>query len=480
MMPSAFAARRASTRTTSRASSSPMRSRSAARRPTRTCRRRRWPKTVPLRRRPLGRRLQDRRPLRRHAAASSGAWTPGRRSCRCPIAAPRCGAISSSRPPTIRRASSRPTRRPARSSGRPTSATGSRTCSSPRRRSRSRTRSSSAPPAATAACATSSPALDAARPASCCGSKYTIPAPGEPGSETWKDKNNAWQTGGGAMWVTGSYDVATNQVIWGTGNPVPMFDATYRPGDNLYTNSVISWNPDDGKMNWYFQYTPGDHWDYDEAGTHILIDGQVNGRDAQAHHPFGPQRLPLHDGAQQRADLMVKPYLDNINWTKGIDQKTGKPVDYDPKQGHPALCRHRHAGAGRADQEDVPVAVRRQQLLAVGLQPEDQADLHPGAHRLRRHHAAIPSLSNKARRLEGRLLQADERYETDFSALDPLTGEIKDKVHVPYPNYSGTLATARRPRVHRLHRRHVRRLRRHDAASSSGRSTSASASTRRR
>ena len=71
--------------------------------------------------------------------------------------------------------------------------------------------------------------------------KYVVPAPGEPGSETWKDKNNAWQTGGGAMWVTGSYDSATNQVLWGTGNPVPMFDPYYRPGDNLYTNSLISW-----------------------------------------------------------------------------------------------------------------------------------------------------------------------------------------------------------------------------------------------
>ena len=65
--------------------------------------------------------------------------------------------------------------------------------------------------------------------------KYVIPAPGEPGSETWKDNNNAWQTGGGAMWVTGSYDVDTNQVLWGTGNPVPMFNPYYRPGNNLYT-----------------------------------------------------------------------------------------------------------------------------------------------------------------------------------------------------------------------------------------------------
>jgi alcohol dehydrogenase (cytochrome c) len=63
--------------------------------------------------------------------------------------------------------------------------------------------------------------------------KYTIPAPGEPGSETWKGNTNAWQTGGAAVWVTGTYDPDTNQTLWGTGNPVPMFDPTYRPGDNL-------------------------------------------------------------------------------------------------------------------------------------------------------------------------------------------------------------------------------------------------------
>ena len=108
--------------------------------------------------------------------------------------------------------------------------------------------------------------------------QFTIPAPGEPGSETWKGNTNAWQTGGGAMWVTGTYDRATNQTIWGTGNPVPMFDPFHRPGDNLYTNSAISYDPDTGKMNWYFQFTPGDLWDYDEVGTHILIDGNIGGQ----------------------------------------------------------------------------------------------------------------------------------------------------------------------------------------------------------
>src|SRR5882757_8050390 len=161
--------------------------------------------------------------------------------------------------------------------------------------------------------------------------KYVIPAPGEPGSETWKDKSQvAWQTGGGAMWVTGSYDVATNQVIWGTGNPVPMFNPYSRPGDNLYTNSVISWDPDLGKMNWYFQYTPGDMWDYDEAGTHILIEGEVNGQARKLiSHPARNGFIYAMERNNGQT-LFAKAYMDNINWTKGIDQKSGKPLDYDP------------------------------------------------------------------------------------------------------------------------------------------------------
>ncbi len=70
--------------------------------------------------------------------------------------------------------------------------------------------------------------------------KYTIPAPGEPGSETWKDKNNAWQTGGGAVWVTGTYDPATNQTIWGIGNPVPMMDPDRRGRATISTPTARS------------------------------------------------------------------------------------------------------------------------------------------------------------------------------------------------------------------------------------------------
>src|SRR5262249_34794710 len=162
--------------------------------------------------------------------------------------------------------------------------------------------------------------------------KYSGPAAGEPGSETWKGNNNAWQTGGGAIWVTGTYDPATHQTIWGTGNPVPMYDPTYRPGDNLYTNSVISYDPDSGKMNWYFQYTPGDMWDYDEVGTHILIDRDVMGqmRKLITHSARNGFLYTMERGNGQM--VSVKPYMQNINWTRGIDQKTGKPLDYDPNK----------------------------------------------------------------------------------------------------------------------------------------------------
>ena len=85
---------------------------------------------------------------------------------------------------------------------------------------------------------------------------YAIPKPGEPGSETWKDKNNAWKTGGGGLWQTGSYDPVNKLTIWGTGNPVPEFDPQARPGDNLYTNSAVALDINTGKLVWYYQYLP--------------------------------------------------------------------------------------------------------------------------------------------------------------------------------------------------------------------------------
>ena len=270
--------------------------------------------------------------------------------------------------------------------------------------------------------------------------KYVIPAPGEPGSETWKDKNNAWQIGGGAMWITGSYDPATNQVIWGTGNPVPMFDPTYRPGDNLYTNSMISWNPDSGNMNWYFQYTPGDHWDYDESHTHILIDGQVGGQPRKLITHSGAQRLPLHLRAQQRADAAGEALCRSINWTAGIDQKTGKPIDYDPNKDIQTYNGKMNQTLAEPTKKLCPSMSGGNNYWPAAYSQKTKL-LYIPSNSSCNEVTLDPKLSNKAGDWKGATFRNIERVETDLIVADPFTGEVKKKVRIPYPNVSGALAT---------------------------------------
>jgi alcohol dehydrogenase (cytochrome c) len=159
---------------------------------------------------------------------------------------------------------------------------------------------------------------------------YTVPAPGEPGSETWKDKNNAWQHGGGSYWVTGSYDPESRLTIWGTGQPVPMFDPEYRPGDNLFTNSTVGFDVATGKMKWYFQYTPGDFLDYDEVGINQLINTKLNGEDRKIIAHFGRNGFFYRLDRTNGQFISAEQYAQKINWTDGIDPKTGKPIEYDP------------------------------------------------------------------------------------------------------------------------------------------------------
>ncbi len=82
---------------------------------------------------------------------------------------------------------------------------------------------------------------------------YTIPAKGEKGSESWKGTHNAAEHGGGSVWETGTYDAATDTMYWGTGNPGPDWDAEYRPGDNLWTDSVMAMDPATGNVKWAYQ-----------------------------------------------------------------------------------------------------------------------------------------------------------------------------------------------------------------------------------
>ena len=159
---------------------------------------------------------------------------------------------------------------------------------------------------------------------------FTVPAPGEPGSETWKDKHNAWRIGGGGVWQTASYDPATNLVFYGTGDAFPSFDPEFRPGDNLFTASTIALDADTGKIVWFFQETPNEHWDFDTPSPKMLYEVNINGENRKVVANFSRNgyyyTLDRANGQFIRADQ----YQEKITWTKGIDQKTGKPVDYDP------------------------------------------------------------------------------------------------------------------------------------------------------
>src|SRR3989441_7105777 len=160
---------------------------------------------------------------------------------------------------------------------------------------------------------------------------YVIPKPGDPGSETWKDKNNAWKTGGGGLWQTGSYDPATKLTILGTVNPVPIYDPQARPGDNLYTNSVVAVNTHTGRPAWYFQYTPKQSWDFHQVGLHMLYDITINGETRKAVGHFGRNGFFYTLDRNNGSFIKGGQYVNELNWTKGLDPKTGKPLEYDPK-----------------------------------------------------------------------------------------------------------------------------------------------------
>jgi alcohol dehydrogenase (cytochrome c) len=160
--------------------------------------------------------------------------------------------------------------------------------------------------------------------------RHTVPGPGEPGHETWADGHDAWKTGGGSTWVTGSYDAAQDLIIWGVGNPGPDWDHEYRPGDNLYTNSAIAVDPKTGAIRWHFQYTPNDPYDYDAVSEHVLVDAPVGGRE---------RKLALHADrngfgyALDRANgafVWGTPFVKELTWTTGLDQESGRPNEYDP------------------------------------------------------------------------------------------------------------------------------------------------------
>jgi alcohol dehydrogenase (cytochrome c) len=167
---------------------------------------------------------------------------------------------------------------------------------------------------------------------------WTIPAPGEPGSETWGDPE-VLRRGCGATWLTGSYDADLDLLYWPTGNPCPDLNGDRRPGDNLYTNSVIALRPRTGDLEWYFQFTPHDTHDWDAQEPLLLIDEEFQGR---------PRKLLIQGNRNgffyvlDRTNgqfLLGEPFVYQT-WADGMDD-SGRPIvrpDTDPTEEGNDVC----------------------------------------------------------------------------------------------------------------------------------------------
>ncbi len=152
---------------------------------------------------------------------------------------------------------------------------------------------------------------------------WAVPAPGEPGSETWKGKGI--EHGGGAAWFTGAYDQSTGLVFWQTGNPGKDYDGDDRGGDNLYTDCIVALDAKTGKLKWHYQTTPHDLWDWDTTETPLVIDTTWEGK---------PRKLLVQGNRNgffyvfDRTDgrlLLAKQFIKDLTWAKAIGPD-GRPV----------------------------------------------------------------------------------------------------------------------------------------------------------
>jgi alcohol dehydrogenase (cytochrome c) len=152
---------------------------------------------------------------------------------------------------------------------------------------------------------------------------WTIPSPGELGSDSWPGK--LYLHGGGTTWMPGTYDSQLNTIYWGTSNPSPDFEGGVRPGDDLYTDCVLALDPDTGKLKWFFQFTPHDLFDFDAVETPILIDAVYRGTPrkllVQANRNGYLYVLDRTNGRF----LSATPFVEKLNWAKGIDAQ-GRPL----------------------------------------------------------------------------------------------------------------------------------------------------------
>jgi alcohol dehydrogenase (cytochrome c) len=153
---------------------------------------------------------------------------------------------------------------------------------------------------------------------------YTVPGPGEPGSETWPDAPEISARGGGATWMTGSYDPELDLLYWGTGNPNPVFYGDDRPGDNLYTASIVAIEAATGKLRWHYQFTPHDQYDWDSTHVPVQAELSINGRLRRVVMMANRNGLFYVLDRVTGELLLAKPFSDT-SWAREVG-RDGRPI----------------------------------------------------------------------------------------------------------------------------------------------------------
>ncbi len=274
---------------------------------------------------------------------------------------------------------------------------------------------------------------------------FTVPGPGEPGHDTWADAHGAWKTGGGSTWVTGSYDVETNTIYWGVGNPGPDWDAEYRPGDNLYTNSAVALDADTGELKWHFQYTPNDPYDYDGVAEHVIVEQEIMGQTRRAVLHADRNGFVYALDAKNGDFLWGTPFVERLTWTEGLDPETGRPNSYDPESKVqlyvPGTAPNRADKVGRA----CPGNMGGKNWPPTAYNPETGLFYIPVIESCNEmvNEEMIPGESYKPREFftGGGPRQFEPIYGS-LTAVDVATGEVAGKYMHKYPLLGGVLTTA--------------------------------------
>ncbi|MCR8550644.1 PQQ-dependent dehydrogenase, methanol/ethanol family [Salipiger sp. P9] len=261
---------------------------------------------------------------------------------------------------------------------------------------------------------------------------YTIPGPGEPGHETWEGGGDAWKHGGGGGWITGSFDPELHTLYIGTGNATP-YNASVRPGDNLYTSSVLALDPKTGAIKWHYQFSPHDPFDYDAMNEMVLAD--IDGQKVLMHANKNGFLYVLDrtDGTL----LAANPFQTGdgqVTWATGIDLETGRPIVTDVYDKVVAGEEADYAPGSLGGKNYAPMSYNPQDNLVyinTLIFPMTSKPVEP------EYIAGTMYLG-----VEMAFHLPEDGHNGDTVAIDPMTGEVAWIKPAETPRWSGLLSTA--------------------------------------